>query len=812
MLDFKLTKKHIPTLIFFGVIMLSGFWNVLILFPLVLYIIFRICKTSSDSFYLTYLDIGFLILLLSEIITTLNSSYVYNSLSSITRLILFVFLYVFYKNVLKKENNYFLNSLLYLLSTALLILTIKFFIVFYNDLTSKGFSELNDFKNLYVPLGILNNIWASALLLLIPFNLIFLLNQDKKEDKIFIIINLLLNTFCIIVSFSRGIYFSLFAFILFLNILLIKYIKSKQLFLYNIVAFLMLSLSILLVNESFITTISLNKTESQRRSTAGRVALWKHSSKLVNDKPLFGYGQDNYLIAQDKTSFTGEDIGLTFRTNNAYIKILIERGIFGLFSFIFFFLVVTAIVYKNLKSAKINKKVKIKIVILFSGIISILIRELTFSSLFENDFIYLLTFHLIFLLIPYDIKIKEFTLSKQKRKGFIIISLILIFILIFMNSKRVLVIYNNHKFIELYTKNETQKSLKFIEKALMLSPKNSTLNKHKAIALAKGAFEIDFNAKNPNLLCISNLKNDTLNLSLKYLHRVLDNRPFDSETLHNLGWVNFVLDNNEEAKYYFNKALELSPFLSQYHISMLLYNIKNNNQKDILNHLSLALRFSPDILESKFYYEFSRKYPTLAFEAKKLAVLGLEKQLEVKPSPVLKARLARLLLDEDAIESYHLLEDVTMLLPNLNRPWLYMAYLASSSIKDTVKINKFYKNSLFLYKKDFLPKLYYARYFVEEGMDERAILLLKESMKDYKLIKSNFNGQNKALSNLETVSNSYIPNDLLYLLKPQVNASEIFNFFGNYYYKQENNELSDYYKRLSLKYKNKIYKGEEELR
>ena len=140
-----------------------------------------------------------------------------------------------------------------------------------------------------------------------------------------------------------------------------------------------------------------------------------------------------------------------------------------------------------------------------------------------------------------------------------------------------------------------------------------------------------------------------------------------------------------------------------------------------------------------------------------------------------------------------------------------MGFIASNT-GDTIKAKKYFKNSLFFGKKDFLPKLYYGKYLITKEMDEETISLLKESVLSYNFNKSPSYGQNKALSNLETIPNSYLPNDLLYYLKPYVNASQFFEFFKIYYDKQNNLELKEYYNMLSLKYKNKIFKGEGELK
>lgn len=131
MLDFILTKKQVPTLLFFVVILLASLWDIQLLFPLILVVIFKIFKNSSTTFNVTYLDIGFLILLISEVITTIYSSYVYNSLESINHLVIIVFLYFLYKNSFQKgKNNFFSLLLFYFFSSILLVFTVKHFIFF----------------------------------------------------------------------------------------------------------------------------------------------------------------------------------------------------------------------------------------------------------------------------------------------------------------------------------------------------------------------------------------------------------------------------------------------------------------------------------------------------------------------------------------------------------------------------------------------------------------------------------------------------------------------------------------------------------
>jgi len=784
----------------------------IILFPLIFIVLFIFYRNNDKHYSLTILDAGFILLLVSEVITTIFSSYLNNSLSSLTRFVVLLFSYIFYKIIFVKFKIRKLFSFLFFFcSSALLILNLNSFLSFYNSIISEGFFELNNFKNLYEPVGMLNNTWASALLLFVPFNIIFLLGRNKLSHKIPVIITLLFNSFCIIVSFSRGVYLSLFIFVLILNLLSIGYFKFKQIILYNVIALLLFSSSAYLVKNSFLTTVSYNKTTSQKRSNSGRIAHWKHIVKLVDDKPVLGYGQKNYGLAREKIQLLEEDLRFSNRTNNTYLQILVERGLLGFSYYLIFFFIVSLIVYRNLKSKKRNKNEKIELIIIFSGLIAFLVREVTFSTLFDSDFIYFLAFYLIFLLVPYDIKITEIWLNKNKKTELLFIGLLLVSVISYLNVKRSLLISYNNKFVESYYENNTQKSLELIDRALKLSADDVDLNKHKALGLTKNAFSIDISEQNSHLLSIYNIDKDALRLSLNYLHKVLKKSPNDSGTLHNVGWIYFALDNKERAKFYFDKSLELNPFNSGFHISSVFYNIKYSNFKDASINFSKALRYSPDILESKFYLEFSKKYSLIASTAEQLAVNGIKKQLETENNLILKARLARLLLNTKPAESMQLLEEVTDSLPNLYRPWMNLAYLYNN-VGDSLKAKEYFGKAIFVNKGDFLTQLYFGKYYMSKGLNEEAIVLLKKALQTYELGRTTFSNLNSSIKNLDKIPSSILLSDLQYYLKPYVNASEIFKYFENYYATQNHSEIEEYYKELSVKYKNKLYTCEEDIR
>ena len=238
-----------------------------LLFPIVFMVLFYAFINLSKNYLFTYFDLAFLILLFGEIITTVFSSYPDNSLSSLTRFVVVFFLFIFYKILLSKvKERFWIPALFFIFSSLLLFVTTGSFVSFYLKSRLPESASLYELKHLYHPLsllknGTLNNIWASSLLLFIPFNIVFLLKQKRHIGRLVVLLVLALNVFCIFVSFSRGIYISLFVFVVLLNVFAIRYFPFKKIILYNSIALLLLLPSAVLVKDSIVTTISFQKND-----------------------------------------------------------------------------------------------------------------------------------------------------------------------------------------------------------------------------------------------------------------------------------------------------------------------------------------------------------------------------------------------------------------------------------------------------------------------------------------------------------------------------------------------------------------------
>lgn len=814
MIDFKMTKELVMSLVFFVLAILFGFWSLIALTPLVFIIVFNLYKKKETELTITLLDITFAFLALGELITSLCSTYSENGSNTSFSIYIILFLYIAYRSNFKSSQKRILFSIvLFFLTVILTLITVISFRFHYFGLLEEGFTELNNFKNLYNPLGVWNNLWSCILLLLLIFTLLFLLNQNKKIFKALGLFVVLLLVFGIVVSFSRGIYLSIVCFLLSFNVLAIvfKQLNVKKLMVINFTAIIMGFLTIFIVSDSVLTTLAFNKTTSQQRSTKGRVDRWTHALDLISDNPITGWGNDNFILARGKKPYLSEDAVFSSKIDNTYLQILIEKGILGFTTYVLLIISCFIIIYRALKNNKNTRKQKLELTIVFSGLVAFLFRELTFSSFFTNNTVLFLAFHLVFFLIPYDLEYYKINISKKIKNTTLITFLLFIPFLLFTQIEDTIQNNQNNQFIKAFRKNERQKAFEFLEKASKSSPDNIILNKHHALLLSKNALKIDISNKHSNLLKFKYIDKDTLTMSKKYLKKVLVLNPYDDETYHNLGWIYFALNKKDSSQFYLEKALEIKPYNSTYRISKILYDIKNSNHKNIANELSKVIRYAPEVTESAFYKVFSIKYPEMVLLAEKEAVFGLRSVLETKDNPILKARLARLLLRKNPDESHKLLDDVTASLPNLSRPWIYKAFL-HEKLGDTATAKTYYNKGIFLNKGGFLPKLYYANFLKRMGNDKKSIAFYKKSLQAYAYIMSETYQKNRELTNLKTIQNSYIPNDLLYYVKPEIHYNDIFNYFINHYKNSNNLKLQEFYENLSKKYESELYRGDQSLR
>ncbi len=200
-----------------------------------------------------------------------------------------------------------------------------------NQVYAAGFDSLYDFKHLYRPLGNLNNVWGTLMLVLSGMTAVALFGYGTKgKTFIFSLIPFALTIVCLLLSFSRGIYICLALYVLLLceNIFLskgkvsVKILKCAGLVIFTISA-------AAIHGEDSLRTARLVETESQQRSLENRMDALEHTVQALRANPLMGKGTGNYSLAVNESVYENGSDSYTNLAPNIVSQLLLEKGIVG---------------------------------------------------------------------------------------------------------------------------------------------------------------------------------------------------------------------------------------------------------------------------------------------------------------------------------------------------------------------------------------------------------------------------------------------------------------------------------------------------
>ena len=123
---------------------------------------------------------------------------------------------------------------------------------------------------------------------------------------------------------------------------------------------------------------------SQVRSTEGRRAIWKRSADVFKVSPLWGVGSGNAPLFLTSSADQDETTGFASRTFSLPIQVLAEKGAIGAALYLLVLVLAGWEAHRKLRSPKVSPQMKGLTCCLAAGVIAVLFRELTYSSLLEH--------------------------------------------------------------------------------------------------------------------------------------------------------------------------------------------------------------------------------------------------------------------------------------------------------------------------------------------------------------------------------------------------------------------------------------------
>ena len=335
-----------------------------------------------------WLDVSVLIVTLVEVSSYAASSYQTNSLHYLAEALLLFFFYCLVRFNLSHDYQRTLIFIgLSLLGLWISSRALYSFWRHYDRLNAVGFNDPGDFKHL---LGLVGPDYyatgerITVLLLLLPFPLILFFKLTKwKLIRLLFLGPVLTILLALSVTFSRAVYVGAITFFLLGSLFCYRYklLPAKRLVISNLLLGLVLSACLIPLAKPALTTLLLIKTESQVRSVEGRVHLWSASVELARRHPAIGVGHYNFPMRY--AAYTEDHSAFVASTFNYFLQILVEKGVLGLLAYCFLLLVVFKTSAMNIKAAR-SEFCRIAIILFMAAIAAVIVRDLTYSSIFIN--------------------------------------------------------------------------------------------------------------------------------------------------------------------------------------------------------------------------------------------------------------------------------------------------------------------------------------------------------------------------------------------------------------------------------------------
>ena len=220
------------------------------------------------------------------------------------------------------------------------------------------------------------NILAEYFILTIPITFALLYNTDSLFKKLFFLLCIVVQTLCILLTYSRGGWLGIFLAML----IFAFFIDRKLLFLYIIGG-----IGLLLLNPKAIITRITSIGSLEDSSTAYRLPLWAATVDMIEDFWLNGVGLGINAFRAIYPQYMRQGI-VAAHSHNVFLQLLVEAGIFGLIGFMVFVfnsIRINLITYVKGKDTKI-KRIGIAVI---ASVLGLLLHGMVDYVFFSNRII-----------------------------------------------------------------------------------------------------------------------------------------------------------------------------------------------------------------------------------------------------------------------------------------------------------------------------------------------------------------------------------------------------------------------------------------
>lgn len=788
---------------------IMAYWNYTFMLP-VLGVILLIVATASiaslnirQRFYLpfSWIDVCLAVLLLFEVVNYQWGIYSSNSLVFLEKVVFFVIFYYILRIGLNRP--FAANVFLCGLSGYALFITLGAlfsFLMLQTSIAQEGWTDTSQLKKMYAPFGYLTNEWATIALCFLPFPLITaVLFRSSRVVVIGSIVAFSLVNFGVLVSFARGAYLTLGVFWILCVWMVFQYklLPIRQLLKITAVAGIVTLALASFISTGFMTTLSMNKTMSQKRSLEGRMSVLQSGMCQAQTQLWTGIGGNNYPLVSMLCHQWREDKGTTSFTNNTYLQLLIEKGIIGTLLYGLFFLITTFFYWKNITQQP-DQTIKWIQTLLLVGFLTFAVREFFFSTLFFSKGVMVLSGVFVASInVSSRALIQRMNLLMWCCLGLGVLGLYT-WIGIERNHY-----HQSHLLIgqaaDDWAEGKKDKALIKVNEAIEIAPKIAPY--HELAGLIAGQTDL------PLSQLISNkatLDQQAIKQSIDYYKSALLYNPNDGGYHFNLGWLYFLQQrNNPLALTYLNQAIALHPINHEYILGKGLILESLHDTTAAFAHYEKVIRMDPEFLDSPNFKDLQSRYPHLALQWANRGIASLQKMLAQQHSTILMARMGKLQLEKgDFTAAKTTFQQVRQELPELNRPYHYLAEIALHD-GDTTQALALLRKSIFLNPFDYMPQfaladLYYKRLNTEKSIPYTISKYYQTALRKWIVVNSiHKNKANHYYKYGIPTNNDLIPRQMVAGSRMYVDFAIVCTRMAEVHYRLKNEKFAKHYKMLS---------------
>lgn len=737
-------------------------------------ILFQAWRSQGYKIRYTIIDASIILVLVFETISIFFSDYRLNTLVESSKIGIGFLVYLCAKHFLKDKS----TELIFILTLVILLaslLSVFGFLNTRNWLLSAGFKDIHQFKNLFHPLGQFSNEYVTVELGFVCLLLLFfsrLVRMDQNIPlKISILIGLTLATLTVLLSFSRGAYLALLTLVGWITLLFVTVPQARKPLSFIFTAMLLAGLLATPVFDRIANSISIRGTVSQARSTDGRLNIWAEAIKIGKTKPLMGIGSGNFALRYHSSRRCDSAASFTSRIANTPLQIFVEKGGIG----VLIYLCCTVCLFFVLRNfSRYEVQDRSTLLLALGAVFCLYTRDLTFASLLTY-----LPATIIFLFI---VAAMAAIISKYELHVWTGTDAAKLFV--FAAGGCTLYLLFNVVLLERRTAQQSA-LLDFVHQN-GFTPTASKIARRNVLSQIDGQYFAEMglinervNNKAIEFSLLPKLEKypiDTtwLKTSIAYYDTALSLVGADGLYCQNLAWLYLLKKNFELAGAYFSRSVAIDCNNPEAFIGLgLLYEIRSDTLQ-ALKYYEKAILTNPDLAASPFYEELKHRLP----EHSKIILQNCAKELYTvslgNPDPIELGRLGAICYYLGCYnDSEIILRKATQALPNLNRPWYYLALLRQTKRNNDADVLAYFQKAALLDPRDYLVNAEIGKLYQKLEKKHLAITHYKRAMKNYIQYKDRHFSKSLDMYNAHPFNDETIPFGLNDYIRPYLDIYEL---------------------------------------